>query len=243
MALGIFENKAVDRRVKIVFLEKALGTAPNDQEVYTNYIASKAPDAQGIEEEINAIGIDGVAEQGMTVFPRINGDKNRPGIWPYQVRGFFKSGQQALNDLIPKGEERKKKKSGYLPVYKRRIDTNVLVKAVNARWTEWKTSGSDKQLIEIHLPEGGVIECCERPLRAQTMQGERVALAKSESVPEGSWMEFDVRILDPELLDYFEEWLEFGAYNGLGQWRNSGKGTFVYWLYDTDGTLLKTNAE
>ena len=113
MALGIFENKAVDRRVKIVFLEKALGTAPNDQEVYTNYIASKAPDAQGIEEEINAIGIDGVAEQGMTVFPRINGDKNRPGIWPYQVRGFFKSGQQALNDLIPKGEERKKKKSGY----------------------------------------------------------------------------------------------------------------------------------
>ncbi|MBQ3981384.1 MAG: hypothetical protein II631_04985, partial [Treponema sp.] len=70
MALGIFENNAIERRIKISFLEPALGTAPNDKEVYTNYIASKAPDAQGIEEEINAIGIEGVAEQGMTVFPR-----------------------------------------------------------------------------------------------------------------------------------------------------------------------------
>ena len=243
MALNIFSEKAVERRVKIVVLEPLLGTAPNDKEVYSNYIASKAPDAQGIEEEIAAIGVDGVAEQGMTVFPRIAGDKNRPGIWPYQIRGFFKSGQQAMNDMVPNKEERKKRNSGYLSIYKRRIDTHVFVKAVNARWTEWKTSGTEKQLIEIHLPEGGEITSCERPLRAQTMQGERVALAKSEAVPEGSWMEFDVKILDPDLEDYFVEWLEFGAYNGLGQWRNSGKGTFVYWMYDMDGSLIKTNAE
>jgi hypothetical protein len=243
MALGIFENKAEVIRFKISFLESALGTSPNDPEIYMKYIASKAPNAQGIEEEVEAIGVDGVAEQGMTVFPRINGDKNRPGFWPYQVKGFFKSGQQALNDMVPNKEDRKKKNSGYMSVYKRRIDTMIFVKAVDARWTEWKTAGTEKQLIEIHLPEGGTISSCERPLRAQTMQGERVALAKSESVPEGSWMEFDVKILDPELKDYLFEWMEFGAYNGLGQWRNSGKGSFVYWAYDTDGNLIQTNAE
>lgn len=243
MALDIFKDKAVERRVKLTFLEPVLGTAPNNKEVYTKFIASKAPDAQGLEEEIEAIGVDGVAEQGMTVFPRIDQDKNRPGIWPYQIRGFLKSGQQAMNDMVPNKEDRKKANSGYLATYKRRIDTHVFVKAVTARWTEWKTAGSDKQLIEIHLPEGGEIDTCERPLRAQTMQGERVALAKSESVPEGSWIEFDVKLLDPKLEDYFIEWLEFGAYNGIGQWRNSGKGTFVYWLYDKDGSLLKTNAE
>lgn len=243
MALGIFENNAIERRIKVSFLEPALGTAPNDKEVYTNYIASKAPDAQGIEEEINAIGIEGVAEQGMTVFPRINFDKDRPGFWPYQVKGFFKSAQQALNDMVPNKEDRKKKNSGYLSTYKRKIDTLIFVKAINARWTRYKTAGTDKQLIEIHLPEGGEITACERPLRAQTMQGERVALAKSEAVPECSWMEFDVKILDPNLEEYLGEWLEFGAYNGLGQWRNSGKGSFVYWMYDMDGKLIKTNAE
>lgn len=243
MALNIFRDREVQRRVKIVFLEPVLGTAPNNQEVYTKFIASKAPGADGIEEEIEAIGVDGVVENGMTVFPRIAKDKNRPGIWPYQIRGFFKSGQQAMNDMVTDKEERKKKNSGYLATYKRRIDTHVFVKAVTARWTDYKLSGSDKQLIEIHIPDGGKIESCERPLRAQTMQGERVALAKSESVPEGSWIEFDVKLLDPRLEDHLIEWLEFGAYNGIGQWRNSGKGTFVYWMYDESGDLMRTNAE
>lgn len=56
--------------VKVTFIEEALGTASNDPNIHAEYIASKAPDAQSIAEEIEAVGVDGVIEKGMTVFPK-----------------------------------------------------------------------------------------------------------------------------------------------------------------------------
>ena len=38
--------------VKLTFLQDILGTAPNDEEIYANYIASKSPDASTISEEV-----------------------------------------------------------------------------------------------------------------------------------------------------------------------------------------------
>ena len=80
---------------------------------------------------------------------------------------------------------------------------------------------------------------CQRPLRAMTMQGERTALAMSESVPEGSTCEFTVQLMvekgaakkGAEAIDYeqaLREWLDYGSLKGFGQWRNSGKGRFKY---------------
>ena len=60
------------------------------------------------------------------------------------------------------------------------------------------------------------------------MQGERVALANSETVPAGTWFECDVLAFDDSLWDAIEEWLNYGKFNGLGQWRSSGKGTFIW---------------
>ena len=69
---------------------------------------------------------------------------------------------------------------------------------------------------------------CQRPLRAQTMQGERVALASSETIPAGSYVIFEIAML----LDSHEkaviEALNYGTLRGFGQWRNSGKGRFHY---------------
>lgn len=56
-------------KVKITFLEPALGTWPNNKNIAEEFIASKAPDASTIEEEIAALGIDAVTEKGKTVFP------------------------------------------------------------------------------------------------------------------------------------------------------------------------------
>ena len=39
----------------------------------------------------------------------------------------------------------------------------------------------------------------ERPLRAQTPQGERVALARSEMIGAGASIEFTLNLLDPSL--------------------------------------------
>ena len=72
------------------------------------------------------------------------------------------------------------------------------------------------------------IDYCERPLRASTPQGERVSIAKSESVPAGSTVEFEVTCLDPSLEGMVRECLDYGQLRGLGQWRNSGKGRYVW---------------
>ena len=81
-------------KVRFTFIEMVLGTANNNKEVHRDYIASKAPDAKSKTEEIEAIGIDGVEEKAMTVFPR--DDDGNPMFWDYQIKGFFKDTCSAL---------------------------------------------------------------------------------------------------------------------------------------------------
>jgi len=75
---------------------------------------------------------------------------------------------------------------------------------------------------------GGKIGSCQRPLRASGPQGERVALANSETIPAGSTIEFDIQYFDPSHRAMIIEWLDYGKLRGIGQWRNSGKGRFTY---------------
>ena len=82
--------------------------------------------------------------------------------------------------------------------------------------------------IPLDLPDGAIIGQCQRPLRASTAQGERVALANSETVPAGTTQEFEIRMLRDDLLPYVLEWLTYGELHGTGQWRNSGKGRFYF---------------
>ena len=198
--------------VNIEFLEPILGTSPNDQDIYRNFIGSKAPDAQTLEEEVAAVGVDETAEKGMTVFPR-NGD-GVPFLWDYQMKGFFKDACGMLSRVGGKGEDGKKKKvneSSKLTAFKKIIDGLIFV-----------------QPRQIPIVFDGEIGCCQRPLRAQTMQGERVTLAMSEEIPAGSKIEFDVVCLADENIAAVKEWLDYGVLRGIGQWRNSGKGRFVY---------------
>ena len=74
-------------KVKVTFIEELLGTASADPNIHREYIASKAPDALNIEEEIAALGIEEVAEKAMTIFPKENG---KPFLFDYQWKGFLK---------------------------------------------------------------------------------------------------------------------------------------------------------
>lgn len=56
--------------VEIEWLEKALGTSPNNQDILAQYIASKAPDAPSREQEIAAIGEQEVIDQQTLVYPK-----------------------------------------------------------------------------------------------------------------------------------------------------------------------------
>lgn len=194
--------------VRIEFIDDILGTAPGDPDIHGSYISSKAPDAASKAEEIEALGEDEFREKGKTVFPI--DEKGRPIFWNYQIKGFFKSACSAQRNL--KGTLSSKCKA-----YKKKIDLGVFVFA--------DASNKAEREIVIH---GEYIDDCQRPLRAQTMQGDRVAIADSECIGAGAWCEFDVFCLDPADMDMVREWLDYGVLNGLGQWRNSGKGAFVW---------------
>ncbi|MEE0146233.1 MAG: hypothetical protein UEP80_07665, partial [Senegalimassilia anaerobia] len=82
------------------------------------------------------------------------------------------------------------------------------------------------------LPEGGEVGICERPLRADTPHGARVALARSETVPAGTKIRFTLVVMNESDWPLVQEWLDYGQFRGIGQWRNSGKGRFEW----TDGS-------
>lgn len=200
-------------KFKLTFIESLLGTAPKNEDIYRDFIGSKAPDAATLEDEVAALGVDEAAEKGMTVFPR-NADGN-PIIWDYQIKGFFKDSCGMLSKLTGKDATTGKKKtavneSSKLTAYKKIIDGLIFV-----------------QPRQIPIIFDGDIGICQRPLRAQTMQGERVALAMSEEIPAGASIEFSVKCLSDEHVAAVREWMEYGELRGLGQWRNSGKGRFT----------------
>ena len=112
------------------------------------------------------------------------------------------------------------------------MDDCKIGKAKLSRWTYKRVVDNAlfvyPRKVRLELPEAAEITQCTRPLRAETMKGERVALATSESVPAGSKLVFDVETLNPKLLELAEQCLDFGEKKGLGQWRNSGAGRFTW---------------
>lgn len=189
-------------KVRLTFLEEVLGTANNNPEIHSEFIASKAPDAKSTAEEVEAIGVDEVVEKSMTVFPKL--DDGTPFVWDYQIKGFFKDTCSALRKVS--GTE-----SAKIKAFKKEIDGLVFI---NER--------------KIPFENYGEIGECQRPLRASTAQGERIALAHSETVAAESQIEFTIVCLKDDMLKAVKEWLDYGKYRGLGQWRNSGKGKFTW---------------
>lgn len=199
-------------KVKLTFTEPVLGTWPANPNVAREFIASKSPDAATVEDEVAALGADAVADKGMTVFPR--DPEGRPIFYDYQIKGFFKDSCGMLSRIGGKTETGKKKavnESGRITAYKKTIDGLIFI---------------EPRMIPIVFD--GEIGECQRPLRAQTAQGERVSLANSEEIPAGATCEFTVDLFDENHEKAVLEWLDYGLMRGIGQWRNSGKGRFTY---------------
>ncbi len=189
-------------KVRLTFTEDVLGTASNNPELYGDYIASKAPDMKRMEEEIEDLGVDGVVEKAMTIFPKL--PDGTPFFYDYQIKGFMKDSCKALRK-VPGTVSSK------IKAYKQEIDGLVF---------------PQPRKIPINL--SGEIGICERPLRASTPMGERIALSISESCPAGSTIEFEIVTLTSEMEKLVRELLDYGALRGIGQWRNSGKGRFTW---------------
>jgi len=192
-------------KVKLTLLEEMLGTKPANKKLFDDFIGKKCPDEDLRQDELETA--EHMAEQGSTIFHR-NGPEGaeKIGIYDYQIKGFFKDACKSLRSA----DNTLSKK---LTAYKKKIDGLIFVKP---------------RFIFVEFPGDPESGLCERPARVDTPQGERVTLMRSETVPAGSVMRIEIISLAKELETLIEEWLDYGALRGLGQWRNSGKGIFEW---------------
>lgn len=206
-------------KVRLTLTEAMLGTSPNNEDIYLDFFAPKAPNEATAEEEAEALSSVEDSIKGMTIFPKLE-ENGRPFIYDYMIKGAFKDACQMLAKLKNGNESSK------IRAFKKIID-GLIFPAPR----------------EIPIVFDGELEMCQRPLRAWTAQGERVALAMSEQVPAGATLEFEVKCLDPKHIPAVREWLDYGEVRGLGQWRNSGMGRFLWDELDADGNVIGGNHE
>lgn len=280
--------------IHLVFVEAVLGTASSDPEIHERFIASKAPDAQTLKEEVAALGVDAVEDRSMTRFPHM--EDGTPFLWDYQVKGFMKdaakmmrysskSASKGLTNYLKKIDGCVFPTPRVIPLHvpetvysTTRGGVSVVVEQVDGDFVN-VTLTADKSVIDsipydpdyiafIEVPLhadgreiGKTVELnedngwtatvkmprhraysCQRPLRAQTAQGERIALANSEELPAGTWCDFQITTLieDAQMQKCIVEWFQYGFLRGIGQWRNSGKGRFGCVVKRGDKVLLDT---
>lgn len=190
-----------EMKIRITFTEPMLGTASANPDLHREFIAEKAPTPEETGEEMQALNAEETFEKSMTVFPR--NAEGQPILWNYQIEGFFKD---ACGMLKRVGDS----ESAKIKAYKKEIDGLIFVE--------------ERQIpIQTDKP----IAILQRPLRAQTAQGERVALASSEQIEAGAVIEFTIGMLI-DRKKAVREWLDYGKLRGIGQWRNSGMGRFTW---------------
>ena len=197
------------RVYKLTGLTPLLGGQPASLTLRTDYIASKAPTDALREEELAEFDVDR-SESGVTIFTRNKQDQLC--LMGHHIKGFFKEAFKAIGAQIEVGNSKSK------------VDTLIFVEP---RFIPLKRDG--KPLMEED-------QMLERPLRAETRQGPRTALQSSEMVEEPWSVEFELTLIPnkgtarskPIDWETIETALQYGAFHGLGQWRNAGYGQFKY---------------
>jgi len=187
--------------VTLTFLTDILGTVPLNKQIYTDFIASKDGAPANAIEEVETITID---DKGKTGFHRL--PDGTPVLYDYVVKGYLKDACSMLSRM----EDSLSKK---VRAFKKVIDGLVFV---------------EPRLIPFTLH--GTVGELQRPLRAQTAQGERVALAFSETIPTGSTLNFELLVLDDKTMsqELLFELFDYGKYRGMGQWRSGSWGRFSF---------------
>ncbi len=201
--------------VRLTLTEPMLGTVPKDPEIYAGYVQARAikeAKKAGItltedqlQQEVDSITKPELEEKGWTGFHEVNG---APVLYDYVCKGFLKEACGILRRVSGS-------RSSKLSAYKKIVDGMVFI--------------APRQ-IKLALPDGMKLGVLERPLRAQTAQGERVALARSDTAPVGTTIEFEVQVLGVVKEALLKDWFDYGRFKGLGQWRNGGYGRFTYEL-------------
>lgn len=210
MALFTFES----RKYRLIGLTPLLGSQPASEAIRTQFIAAKAPSIELSQEEKDLFEDESLQTRGLSVFARDPDHSDQLIVLNYMVRGFFKAALSALTQQLGV-KAYKSKVDKYLFVFPRRIP---ILRDGNPIYEE------DSQY--------------ERPIRAETAKGPRVALQASECIDAPWSIDIEIRLLPNEksakseslTWSVVEAALDYGQLSGLGQFRNGSFGTFRWEL-------------
>lgn len=144
---------------------------------------------------------------------------NKPCISDHMIYGFMKAAADAISKTLPK----KKGTLFHSAVYTQGI-INQHVRCADRYISfdrDTKKTDSGNTYFE------------QRSLRAQTAQGPRISLAKSEVMEAGAKLSFTLKIMKGSKIDdekALNRLFSYGELSGLGQWRNAGWGQFRHKL-------------
>jgi len=213
-------------------LEDWLGTNSLDPDIHARHVLDKVTDEAARQRELDSLpkeeAMEQVEKKGMTVFYRRPEDKVLY-IKNHMIKGFLKASGDALRVEANKettrtkpeeGAEKPKGKGTIWGSIDGKIDDNITVYPNELVICD--VDGKPK------LDGDGFLV---RSLRAQTLQGPRVTVVKSEILSPLSRIRYTLfwPSNGPVNKDMLVKMLDRGEiYFGLGQWRSSGKGKFTY---------------
>lgn len=191
-----------EKTFNLRIMEDFLGTVPKDPSIYATYIASKAPETSG-EEEVESCPQESELK-GWTGF---HADEQGIFIYDYMVKGFLKNAGNILKS-------------------KHQVDIKNLQSKVN------KHVFIFPRRLRFFNADGSMVreaqDVLERPVRITDKSGTRVAIVRSDVVKAGAIIRCEVEVLDNDeiSMDTIDKLMEYGRYQGLGQWRNASYGRF-----------------
>lgn len=197
--------------VRITLTENLLASSPAQPAVYEEFIAArKRKDGEDRGDEVETLPAEKQEMTGWSVFHR---DETGLFLFDYHLRGFLKAAAQAITST--KG----------MSAFRHKIDMWLFVQPRRLYIYDGLVPGSFSIL---QKPDGVL----ERPVRAMTMQGPRVTVKRSDYVSAGRRVDAQLAVLPLGQKEITEErlraWLDYGAMQGLGEWRSGSYGRFSY---------------
>lgn len=153
-------------------------------------------------------------ERGVTVFFRDS--KGMPCIGDHMIYGFMKAASDAICKTAAKAKGTVLQSNAYTASI---INQHVRAETPFISFDQDISRNADKS------PNYLV-----RSIRVVTAQGPRVSIVKSEQMPAGTKLVFDLNVFpnSPLTEDHLKQIFDYGQWSGLGQWRNAGYGMFTY---------------
>lgn len=191
-------------KVEIELIEAMLGTVPKNKDIYKDFIQKKARE-KGVDPQTLDNELEDIVEMEEKGWTGFRQDENGLYIYDYMMKGFLKESANIQKDDI-KIKNFKSKMQQYVFVFPRKI------------------------YLQKTKPDG--IE--ERPLRAMTLQGPRVSLARSDFVDAGIKFTIELVIFPNKEIteEAIRKVLDYGEFCGLGQFRSGSWGRFKYKILD-----------